>query len=158
MTGRRYYWPWVNWHKFGPDGPHFQVQQMCSNEMKQLLKLVAARLTAAPTTITPAQKPNQYISIHGENGPSHNYSYWNGNYPLNELGAVPLKPDFSCWEGNIIVAEMTAFQEMPNCYWSLHSLWHLWKLYERQLLQIVTFRIPFKGVNVLAFFSQPPRL
>lgn len=69
------------------DSHHFQVQQMSSNETKQLLRRQRA-------TIKPAQMPNQCISIHAENRASHKYSsYWNGNYILNELGAVPSKPD-----------------------------------------------------------------
>lgn len=67
------------------------------------------RLSAAVTTTKPAHTPNQYISIHRKNEPLHNYSYWNGNYPLNELEAVPLKPVFPCWEENIFVAEWRPF-------------------------------------------------
>lgn len=70
------------------------------------------RPTAAPTSIKPAQTPNQCLSIHAEKRPSHNYSsYWNGNYPLNESGAVPLKADFPCWEGNIFAAEWRPFRK-----------------------------------------------
>lgn len=51
-----------------------------------------------------------------------------------------IKKDFCC--------EELAFQETPNCYWLLRLQWHLWKLYGQQSLQLVTFWIPFKAVNM----------
>ena len=112
---------------------------MCSNETSSCWSWWRERPSAAPAAIKPAQTPNPFTSIHRENRPSHNYSSrWNGNYPLNESGAVPLIPDFPCWEGNVCVAERRPFRKhliANGCFipcdiyenfmdGSCFSLWH----------------------------------
>lgn len=51
------------------------------------------------------------------------------------------------------VVKSWPFPETPNCYWLLRLLWHLWKLYGQQSLQLVTFWIPFKAKNTTAFWD-----
>lgn len=131
---------------------------MCSNETSSCWSWWRERPSAAPAAIKPAQTPNPFTSIHRENRPSHNYSSrWNGNYPLNESGAVPLIPDFPCWEGNVCVAERRPFRKhliANGCFipcdiyenfmdGSCFSLWH--------------FRFPLKVWMWWLFFSPPTK-
>lgn len=127
----------------------------CVQKYKQLLKLVAARERAPDRgpDIKPAQTSTPSISIHAESRPSQNYSsYWCGDYPLSELGAVPLKPDFPCWDagwrpfskrpiatGRFIYGDIYENFMGGSCF----RLWH--------------FKFPLKLGMWWLFFFQPPR-
>lgn len=101
-------------------------------------------------------KLDQLKAVHQEERALHNYypTYSNGNHLIIRWikllfgqilsSCASVKKDF--------IVKRLPFRKHLIAIGCFGLLWHLWKLYGQQPLQLVTFWIPFKAVNMKVFY------